>query len=234
MTKNNLRYARQTCLPEIGVAGQKKLGSAKVLIVGAGGLGCPVALYLAAAGVGEIGIVDEDRIEIHNLQRQILYDTYYLGRPKVEIAAEKLTDLNDEIKLTTYDLRLTTNNAESIISNYDIIADCSDNFGTRFLLNDECMAQRKTLVSAAVAGFEGQLYTFKAGIANYRDIYDEPPEGLIPSCSQTGILGSVCGVMGSLQATEIIKEICGIGNSLAGSFLSCNFMNNNIKTIKIS
>ena len=234
MIKNNLRYARQTCLPEIGKTGQQKLAAAKVLIVGVGGLGSPVALYLAAAGVGEIGLVDEDRIEIHNLQRQILYDTYFLGRPKVEIAAEKLADLNDEIKLTTYDLRLMTENAAGIIAQYDIIADCSDNFETRFLLNDECMAQGKTLVSAAVAGFEGQLYTFKAGIANYRDIYDEPPEGLIPSCSQTGILGSVCGVLGSMQATEIIKEICGIGKSLAGSFLSCNFMNNTVKTIKIN
>jgi adenylyltransferase/sulfurtransferase len=218
----------------MGEAGQTKLAVAKVLIVGVGGLGCPVALYLAAAGVGQIGIVDEDRIEIHNLQRQILYDTYYLGRPKVEIAAEKLVELNDEIKITAYDLKLNINNAKELIEKYDIIADCSDNFEARFLLNDVCMELGKTLVSAAVAGFEGQLYTFKAGIANYRDIYDEPPEGLIPSCSQNGIMGSVCGAVGSMQATEIIKEICGIGKSLAGSFLSCNFLTNTIKTIKIN
>jgi len=230
----NLRYARQTCLPEIGMAGQEKIAAAKVLIVGVGGLGSPVALYLAAAGVGEIGLVDEDRIEIHNLQRQILYDTYFLGRPKVEIAAEKLNDLNDEIKVVPYDLRLNSSNAHEIIEKYDIIADCSDNFDTRFLLNDTCMELNKTLVSSAISGFEGQLYTFKSGIANYRDIYDMPPEGLIPSCSQAGILGSVCGAMGSMQATEILKEICGFGKSLAGSFLSCNFLDNRIKTIKIN
>ena len=216
------------------MAGQQKLAAAKVLIVGVGGLGSPVALYLAAAGVGEIGLVDEDRIEIHNLQRQILYDTYFLGRPKVEIAAEKLTDLNDEIVITPYDLKLNIDNAKELIGKYDVIADCSDNFDTRFLINDVCMEFNKTLVSAAVTGFEGQLYTFKAGISSYRDIYDEPPEGLIPSCSQTGIMGSVCGALGSMQATEIIKEICGMGKSLAGAFLSCNFMNNTVKTIKIN
>ena len=230
---NNLRYARQTCLPELGKEGQEKLANAKVLIIGAGGLGCPVALYLAAAGVGKIGIVDEDKIEVHNLQRQILYDTYYLGRPKVEIAKEKLQDLNDEIAITTYDLRLTTDNAASIIQEYDIVADCSDNFETRFLVNDICMELGKTLVSAAVAGFEGQVYTFKKGVSSYRDIYEEPPEGLIPSCSQTGILGSVCGVLGSIQATEIIKEICGLGEGLAGKMLVYNGLNNRINIINL-
>lgn len=233
MTSDNLRYARQTCLPQLGEGGQKKLANAKVLIVGVGGLGSPVALYLAAAGVGQMGLVDEDRIEIHNLQRQILYDTYYLGRPKVEIAAEKLADLNAEIKIIPYDLRLSTSNCADIISVYDIIADCSDNFETRFLLNDECMKQGKTLVSAAVAGFEGQLYTFKKDVCSYRDIYEMPPEGLIPSCSQTGILGSVCGVLGSLQATEVIKEICGIGESLAGSMLVYDALKTSFRKIKI-
>lgn len=230
---NNLRYARQKCLPEIGKAGQEALLRAKVLIIGVGGLGCPVALYLAAAGVGEIGLVDEDKIEIHNLQRQILYDTYYLGRPKVEIAKEKLSDLNDEIKITQYALRIDALNATEIISKYDIIADCSDNFETRFLVNDICMEQGKTLVSAAVAGFEGQVYTFKKGVANYRDIYEEPPEGLIPSCSQNGILGSVCGVLGSLQATEIVKEICRIGESLAGKMLVYDGLTNKFLLTKL-
>ena len=215
------------------MAGQSKLAQAKVLIIGVGGLGCPVALYLAAAGVGEIGLVDEDKIEVHNLQRQILYDTYYLGRPKVEIAVEKLNELNEEIKITPYALRLNESNAKEIIQKYDIVADCSDNFETRFLVNDICMEQGKTLVSAAVAGFEGQIYTFKKGVASYRDIYQEPPEGLIPSCSQTGILGSVCGVLGSLQATEIIKNICNIGEDLSGKMLTYNAITNLIKLINI-
>ncbi len=233
MTQNNLRYARQICLPEIGKAGQGRLSAAKVLVVGAGGLGCPVALYLAAAGVGKLGIVDEDKIEIHNLQRQVLYDTYYLGRPKVEIAAEKLADLNNEIEIEPYNFRLNTDNAAEIIKGYDIIADCCDNFETRFLLNDTCLELDKTLVSAAVAGFEGQVYTFKKGVSSYRDIYGEPPEGLIPSCSQTGILGSVAGVLGSIQATEIIKEITGAGESLAGKMLTYNAINNRFKLINL-
>lgn len=228
-----LRYARNMILPEIGEAGQKKLLSSKVLVIGAGGLGSPVALYLAAAGVGNIGIVDEDKIEISNLQRQILYDTYFINRPKVEIAKEKLEELNEDIKLTTYDLRLTTDNAASIIKEYDIIADCTDNFDSRFLINDTCMEQGKVLVSAAIAGFEGQLYTFKKDVCNYRDIYEKPPEGLIPSCSQAGVLGSVCGVLGSMQATEIIKELLEIGESLAGRMLVYNSLSSTVKTIKI-
>ena len=228
----NLRYARQACLPEIGRDGQEKLSKAKVLVVGVGGLGSPVALYLAAAGIGNIGLIDEDRIELHNLQRQILFDTYYIGRPKVEIAAEKLSDLNGEIKITTHDMRLNAENI-SIINDYDIIADCSDNFETRFLINDACMEQGKTLVSAAVSGFEGQLYTFKKGTASYRDIYDMPPEGLIPSCSQNGIMGSVCGVMGSMQANEIIKEILGL-SSLAGNMIVWDGLKNSLKLVKVT
>ena len=234
MSPNNLRYARQTCLPELGAAGQKKLAAAKVLIIGVGGLGSPVALYLAAAGVGKIGIIDEDRIEIHNLQRQILYDKYYLGRPKVEIAAEKLGDLNDEIEIIPYDLRLDESNAGELIAQYDIVADCSDNFDTRFLVNDICMSLNKILVSAAVAGFEGQVYTFKKDACSYRDIYEKPPVGLILSCSQTGILGSVCGVLGSLQATEIIKEICGVGESLCGKMLIYDALKNSFRKVLIN
>ncbi len=230
--KHIIRYARQTCLPQIGRDGQGKINKAKVLIVGVGGLGSPVALYLAAAGVGTIGLIDEDKIELHNLQRQIIFDTYYLTRPKVEIAAEKLTDLNPEVKVEPYNLRLNTENIDGIIQNYEIIADCTDNFETRFLLNDACMEQGKTLVSAAVSGFEGQLYTFKKDVASYRDIYDVPPDGLIPSCSQTGIMGSVCGVMGSMQANEIIKEILGLG-SLAGSMIVWDGLKNTLKTVKV-
>ena len=230
--KHILRYARQTCLPGIGAEGQDKLSRAKVLVVGVGGLGSPVALYLAAAGIGTIGLVDEDKIELHNLQRQILYDTYYLTRPKVEIAAEKLTDLNPEVKVEPYNFRLTASNIAGIIQNYEIIADCTDNFETRFLINDVCMEQGKTLVSAAVSGFEGQLYTFKKNIASYRDVYDVPPEGLIPSCSQAGIMGSVCGVMGSMQANEILKEVLGLG-SLTGSMIVWDGLKNSLKICRI-
>ncbi len=230
---NNLRYARQTCLPEIGEAGQEKIRQAKVLVIGAGGLGCPVALYLAAAGVGVLGIVDEDKIEVSNLQRQILYDTYYLGRPKVEIAAEKLHDLNEEVEIVPHYLRLDEGNAREIIGVYDIVADCSDNFDTRFLVNDVCMELGKTLVSAAVAGFEGQVYTFKAGVCSYRDIYEKPPEGLITSCSQTGILGSVCGVLGGLQATEIIKETLGVGVSLCGKMVVYDGLKGDFRVVQI-
>lgn len=220
-------------LPDIGEAGQAKLLKSKVLIVGVGGLGSPVALYLAAAGVGQIGLVDEDKIEVSNLQRQILYDTYFINRPKVEIAAEKLEELNEDVKVATYDMRLTAEKASEIIGEYDIIADCSDNFETRFMLNDTCMELGKTLVSAAVAGFEGQLYTFKKDICNYRDIYDEPPEGLIPSCSQAGVLGAVCGVLGSLQATEITKELLGVGESLCGSMLVYKAGNSEFRKISL-
>lgn len=231
--EQKLRYARNMVLPEIGEAGQEKLLSAKVLIVGAGGLGAPVAMYLAAAGVGKIGIVDEDKIEISNLQRQILYDTYFIGRPKVEIAKEKLEELNGDVEVVAHDVRLDETNAAEIIAEYDIIADCTDDFPTRFLINDTCMNLDKTLVSAAVAGFEGQVYTFKKDICNYRDIYDEPPEGLIPACSQAGILGSVCGVMGSMQATETVKEIIGVGESLAGKMLVFDGLKSELRKVKI-
>lgn len=227
-----LRYARQTCLPGIGPEGQAKLAKAKILVVGLGGLGSPVALYLAAAGVGTLGLVDGDKIEVHNLQRQILFDTYYIGRPKAEIAAEKLGDLNKNVKIEPYIGRLDVSTVRELVEGYDIIADCSDNFPTRFLLNDICMELGKTLVSAAAQGFEGQLYTFKKNIATYRDIYDLPPEGLIPSCSQTGILGSVCGVMGSMQAGEIIKEILGM-ESLAGYMIHWDGLKNSLKKVKI-
>lgn len=231
--EQTLRYARNTVLPEIGRAGQEKLLSSKVLIIGAGGLGCPLALYLTAAGIGTIGIVDEDKIEIHNLQRQVLFDTYYIGRPKVEIAAEKLGDLNGDVNVVAHNLRLDESNAREIIGQYDIVADCTDNFATRFLVNDVCMELGKTLVSAAIAAFEGQIYTFKKGIANYRDIYEEPPEGLIPSCSQAGILGAVAGVMGSLQAVEVVKEILGVGESLAGCMLVYDGLNSNVRKVRI-
>ena len=230
--KHILRYARQTCLPEIGRDGQEKLGKAKVLVVGVGGLGSPVALYLAAAGIGSIGIIDEDKIELHNLQRQIMFDTYYLTRPKVEIAAERLTDLNPEVKVEPYNFRLTADNISGIINNYDIVADCTDNFETRFLINDHCMEQGKILVSAAVSGFEGQLYTFKKGISSYRDIYDVPPEGLIPSCEMAGIMGSTCGIVGSMQANEVIKEVLGM-ESLAGHMLVWDGIKNDLKKIKL-
>jgi molybdopterin-synthase adenylyltransferase len=219
------RYARHLVLREIGGVGQAKIRAAKVLIVGAGGLGSPVALYLAAAGVGEIGIVDDDAVSLSNLQRQILFATKDVGRPKVDAAAERLAALNPGVRVAPHNTRLTAANAETLIAGYDIVADGSDNFETRFLLNDACHAARKTLVSAAVTEFDGQLATFKAWDKSgaypcYRCLFPAPPPpGTAPSCSETGVLGAAAGVMGSLQALEVLKQITGMGEDLAGKIL---------------
>ncbi len=213
------RYSRNIILPEVGEEGQQKLLNARVLVVGAGGLGSPVLLYLAASGVGNLGIIDGDVVDLSNLQRQILFETSDIGQSKAESAKEALLDLNPEINITCYDQRLDAQNIVQIIADYDIIVDGSDNFETRFLLNDTVIKAGKILVSAAIHRFEGHLYVFKPNAPCYRCIYgDIPPEGTMPNCSEAGILGSVAGTMGAMQATEIIKEIIGIG-SLAGSML---------------
>jgi molybdopterin-synthase adenylyltransferase len=219
------RYARHLVLREVGGVGQAKIRKARVLIVGAGGLGSPAALYLAAAGVGEIGIVDDDAVSLSNLQRQILFITQDVGRPKVEAAVEHLTALNPGVKITPHRIRLTAANVKSLIADYDIVADGSDNFATRFVVNDACYAERKILVSAAVTEFDGQLATYKAWDKSgaypcYRCLFPAPPPaGTVPSCSETGVLGAAAGVMGSLQALEVLKEITGMGESLAGKIL---------------
>ena len=225
------RYARHILLDEIGGAGQAKLLAARVLVIGAGGLGSPVLLYLAAAGVGTIGVIDDDVVDLSNLQRQIAHTTDRLGMAKVESARQALAAINPEVRVIAHRERLTAANAGPLIAGYDVIADGSDNFPTRFLVNDACFFAGKPLVSAAILRFDGQLATFTAGVPTvpatdaerspcYRCLYREPPpEGQIPTCAQAGVLGAFCGAMGGLQATEVIKELLGIGESLAGWLL---------------
>lgn len=219
------RYARHIVLREVGGAGQAKLLAARVLVIGAGGLGSPLILYLAAAGVGTIGIVDFDRVSISNLQRQIAHRTEDIGRAKTDSAAQAVRAINPDIVLELHNVRFDSSNAFDLIGRYDLVADGSDNFGTRFLVNDTCYFAKRTLVSAAVTEFDGQLATFKAhdkrgAYPCYRCIFPEPPPpDAVPSCSEAGVLGAAAGVMGSLQAQEVLKEILGIGETLAGRLL---------------
>ncbi len=221
------RYSRHILLREVGGTGQARLRAAKVLIVGAGGLGSPAALYLAAAGVGTIGIVDDDRVELSNLQRQVAHGTAALGASKAESAAAAMRAINPAVNAVAHAERLTAGNALHLIADYDLLLDGTDNFATRFLVNDSCVLARRTLISAAVLRFEGQLSTFRPHRPAehghgpcYRCLYPEPPPaGTVPSCAEAGVLGAVTGVMGCLQATEAVKEIIGIGESLSGRLL---------------
>ena len=218
------RYSRHIILPEVGGIGQTALLRARVLVVGAGGLGAPLLLYLAAAGVGTIGIVDDDTVDLSNLQRQVIHDESTLGVPKVESAAARIRALNPDVAVEIHKTRINRDNAMDLIQRYDIVADGSDNFATRFLLNDACYLAGKTLVSAAILRFDGQMSTFKAHLGDphpcYRCIFREPPpRGMVPSCSEGGVLGALAGFVGSLQATEVLKEVLGIGESLSGSLL---------------
>ncbi len=215
------RYSQHLKLKEIGIEGQEKLKSARVLCVGAGGLGSPLLLYLAAAGVGTIGIIDDDRIELSNLQRQILYDVHQLGSLKAEVASEKLKALNPDIELNIYTDRFTLENGSELIQQYDIVADCSDNFTTRYLINDLCFNLKKPFVSASISQFKGQLafYSGQEGPC-YRCLFPAPPEShLISSCEEEGVLGVLPGLLGTLQATEVLKYFLGIGDLLVGRFL---------------
>ncbi|MBL8708734.1 MAG: molybdopterin-synthase adenylyltransferase MoeB [Rhodospirillaceae bacterium] len=218
------RYARHVILDEVGEDGQGKLLDAKVLVIGAGGLGAPLLLYLAAAGIGTLGVIDDDTVDLSNLQRQVIHDEAGVGRPKVESAQKRLRALNPDIRIEIFETRLTAGNADGIVASFDIVADGSDNFTTRYLLNDVCFRQKKTLVSAALLRFDAQLSTFKAHLGAphpcYRCLFPEqPPEDLVPRCEAAGILGSVAGVMGALQATEVLKEVLGLGDSLSGRLL---------------
>jgi len=230
------RYSRHILLREVGGAGQARLRSASVLVVGAGGLGSPLVLYLAAAGVGRIGIIDDDVVELSNLQRQIAHGVKSLGEPKVASAARAASAINPDSVIETRQARLTAANVMDLIAGYDLVCDGTDNFATRLLVSDACVLARKTLVSAAVTRFDGQLATFKphAGGPCYRCFVPEaPPPGLVPSCSEAGVFGAVVGVMGSLQATEAIKEILGIGISLAGSLVLYEALATRFHTIKL-
>lgn len=215
------RYARHIILPEIGGEGQARLMRARVLVVGAGGLGSPVLMYLAAAGVGTLGVIDDDRVTLSNLQRQIVHSTARVGALKTESARETLSAINPEVEVVCHSERLTAANALDLFAAYDIVADGSDNFATRYLVNDACYLAKKTLVSAAMLRFDGQLATFKAHLGGdhpcYRCLFREPPPaGLIPSCSEAGVLGALAGALGAMQAVEVVKEILGVGESLSG------------------
>ena len=229
------RYARHIVLRDVGGTGQSRLGAARVLIVGAGGLGSPALLYLAAAGVGTIGIVDFDHVSLSNLQRQVAHATGDVGRLKTDSASDAIAAINPHVRVERHPVRLTAENALDLIGRYDIVADGSDNFPTRFLVNDACFFAKKTLVSAAVTEFDGQLATFKAherGRPCYRCLFPEaPPPGTVPSCSETGVLGAAAGVMGTLQALEVIKEITGIGESMAGRLLIYEALATRFRTV---
>jgi molybdopterin-synthase adenylyltransferase len=216
------RYARHIVLPEIGGQGQKKLLAAKVLVIGAGGLGAPCLHYLAAAGVGTIGIVDDDVVDASNLQRQVIHRTADIGRSKTQSATDALAALNPDITIIQHPVRLTAENAQTLIRNYDIVADGSDTFETRFIVNDACVTLGKTLVSSAVGRFEGQLATYRGHDENYpcyRCFVREAPGGAQRSCADAGIIGALTGIMGSLQALEIIREITGFGDTMAGRLM---------------
>jgi adenylyltransferase/sulfurtransferase len=215
------RYARHLTLPQVGESGQSRLRDASVLIVGLGGLGSPAALYLAAAGVGRLGLVDHDEVAVHNLQRQILHDTAAIGRPKTESARARLEGLNPHVTLGTWQVALTRDNARGIVADYDIVLDGTDTFTTRYLLNDACVLEGRPLVQASVHRFEGQLSVYGVGDGPcYRCVHPEPPPaGSVPSCAEGGVLGVLPGLLGTMQATEALKLILGIGEPLQGRLL---------------
>jgi len=232
------RYSRQIILKKIGPNGQKKILNSSVLVVGAGGLGSPIAIYLAALGVGKIGIVDKDKVEISNLSRQIIFDTSDIGKKKSIVAVNKLKKINPDIKLKSFHENLTTMNINKIAKEYDLIIDGSDNFRTRFLINDYCFKKNKILVSGAISKFDGQVYTFnfhKKKSPCLRCFIPKMPRGPdIDNCEREGILGTLAGIIGSIQANEAVKEILGIGNSLCGHILIVDTLNLKFRKIKLN
>ncbi len=229
------RYARHLSLPEVGLAGQAKLRAASVLIVGTGGLGSPVAMYLAAAGVGRLGMIDFDRVEYSNLQRQIIHSTESVGRSKVESAAEAVARINSLITVDAIDAALTSENAMRIAGDYDIIIDGTDNFATRYLVNDVCVLLKKPNCYGSIFRFEGQASVFgHAGGPCYRCLYPQPPApGTVPNCAEGGVLGILPGIVGTIQATEVIKLILGIGNSLSGRLLLIDAAEMRFRELKV-
>ncbi len=231
------RYARHIILDEVGEEGQIKLLQSRVLVIGAGGLGSPVLMYLAAAGVGTLGVIDDDAVDITNLQRQIVHTTDRIGVPKADSAVETLAAINPEVKVERHNERLTTENARGLVRQYDLVADGSDNFETRYLVNDACFLERKPLVTAAVLRFEGQATTIKAyesGNPCYRCIFPSaPPPEIAPRCEQAGIFGALAGVLGTIQATEVLKELLGLGRGLTGRLLLFDAMDVTLRTVNI-
>ena len=230
------RYSRQTILPEIGIAGQLKMKSAKVLVIGAGGLGCVLLQYLAAAGIGEIGIIDDDKVDESNLHRQILYSVDDIGKAKVAIAKAKLNLLNPHVKISAFELRLTRDNAVRLFNDYDLVVDGSDNFETRYLVNDTCLELNKTLVFGSIFKFEGQVSVFNyLNGPNYRDVFPAPPGAdEVPNCSEVGVLGVLPGIVGLYMANEVIKITCEIGEVLSGVLMTLNVLENTTNYYKIS
>jgi len=229
------RYSRQIILPEVGGTGQKKLLKAKVLIIGCGGLGSPCAYYLAGAGIGQIGLVDSDTVEMNNLQRQIVHFMKDIGHKKVESAREKLESINSDVKVITYPIRLTSKNIIDIIKKYDMVVDGSDNFPTRYLVNDACVMLNKPFSHAGILKFDGQATTIipRQGPC-YRCVFPEPPPpGMVPSCQEAGILGAVAGVLGVIQATEVLKYILDKGELLIGKLLIFNALEMNFRKLEI-
>jgi adenylyltransferase/sulfurtransferase len=231
-----LRYKKQILLPEIGSEGQVKLLNSSVLIVGLGGLGSPSAIYLAGAGIGRIGLLDSDLVDVSNMHRQILHNTDDIGRLKTESAKEKLGKINPDVEVVCYNSRITSGNVMDIIADYDIVLDCSDNYPTRFLLNDACFFGRRTLIHGSIFKYEGQLTTFKTqkGLPCYRCIYAEPPPvAMMPNPQDVGILGSLPGVVGTLMSIEVIKEILNMGESIAGILIVYDALSSTFKRMKI-
>src|SRR4026208_639604 len=236
------RYHRQIILPEFGEQGQQKLISAKVLVIGAGGLGCPALQYLTAAGVGTIGIVDDDVVALNNLHRQVLYSVNDIGLSKAERAADILRQLNPTIKISAYNERLTTQNTLTLFDEFDIIIDGTDNFSTRYMINDACVLLNKPLVYGAISQFEGQVSVFNHQplnesnkAVNYRDLFPDPPkDGEVLNCAEAGVLGVLPGIIGTMMANETIKLITGIGEPLINQLLTYNALNNQVYILNLS
>jgi len=229
------RYSRQILLPNVGGKGQGKILEARVLIIGAGGLGSPCALYLASAGVGTIGIVDSDKVELNNLQRQIIHSTETIGDLKVESARDRIAAINPDVEVLPYNLRVNSGNILDIIKDYDIVVDGSDNFPTRYLVNDACVISGIPLSHGGIFRFDGQAMTILPGkSACYRCLFSEPPPpGAVPSCQQAGILGAVAGVIGTIQANEVLKYILNIGDLLTGKLLVFNALDSSFRKVNV-
>ncbi len=230
------RYSRHLILPEVGMAGQKKICSTSVLCIGAGGLGSPIAMYLAAAGIGKLGLVDFDAVDYSNLQRQLLHGTADVGRPKAESARDTIQDLNPNVEVVLHQTRLSSENAMEIIAQYDIVVDGTDNFPTRYLTNDACVLLRKANVYGSIFRFDGQASVFAPHLGGpcYRCLYPEPPPpGMVPSCAEGGVLGVLPGIIGCIQATEILKLALGKGSSLIGRLLLFNALDMKFKELKL-
>jgi len=235
------RYARHIVLRDVGGPGQQKLKNARVLVIGAGGLGSPLIQYLAAAGVGEIGIIDDDHVSLSNLQRQVLHGTENIGRAKVESAAATIERLNPHVKATPHQFRLTAENARAIIASYDVVADGSDNFSTRYVASDACYYAKRPLVTAAVGAFDGSLTVLRpyengpTGEPNptYRCLFpDPPPEGAAPTCAEAGVLGALTGILGSMMALEVMREIVGFGEGLVGKLVLFDALGMRFETLR--